>query len=113
MMSDGSVCIRSQRQSRNSALCPPGGCAMSISESSPVKRSAYHFCIWPRYLPFHPWPTISRGMSQRRFVGILAFVDAALRHLPGVCGVDVLRPIAAFADEHPAFGVDQHDADAG
>ena len=63
MTSAGSFSIRSQRQFRNSGLWPPPGCSMSISESLPVKRSAYHFCFWPRYLPFHAWPTISRGMS--------------------------------------------------
>ena len=34
---------RSQRHSTNSGLWPPAGWAMSISPSSPVKRSAYHF----------------------------------------------------------------------
>jgi hypothetical protein len=34
---------------------------MSISRSFPVKRSAYHFCVWPRYLPPQAWPTMSRG----------------------------------------------------
>ena len=36
---------------------------MSISLSLPVKRSAYHFCFWPRYLPFQALLPISCGMS--------------------------------------------------
>ena len=62
MISSGRLPIGSQRQAMNSGLWPPGQ-AMSISLSSPVKRSAYHFCVCPRYFPSRPAPTISRGMS--------------------------------------------------
>src|SRR5262245_50662756 len=40
-------------------------------------------------------------LPQRRLVGVLALVDAALRHLPGMSGVHVLGPAAPLADEHP------------
>ena len=89
---------------------------MSISLSLPVKRSAYHFCFCPRYLPFQacaddlarnvvgePFRDLAElldradvgflvELAQRRRVGIFALVDAALRHLPDVRRVDVLGP---------------------
>ena len=41
-------------------------------------------------------------LAQRRLVGVLALVDAALRHLPGVSFVDVFGPVGAPADEDAA-----------
>ena len=34
---------------------------------------------------------------------VLALVDAALRHLPDMREIDVLRPLGAPADEHEAL----------
>ena len=33
--------------------------------SSPRKRNANHFCVWPRYLPFHDLPKQLIGKSWR------------------------------------------------
>ena len=52
-------------------------------------------------------------LAQRRLVGILAVVDAALRHLPDVGGVGVLGPVGAAADEDEAVAVEHHHAGAG
>src|SRR3546814_13371429 len=56
-------------------------------------------------------PDLLVQLAQRRFLGGLAGVDAALRHLPDVvpllCGVD------APADEDIAVAVQQQQADAG
>src|ERR1043166_9116774 len=69
----GSALIFSQRQSTNSGACPPPGLLMSISPSCPVKRSAYHFCFCPRYLPLQAWSGKYRGQKQKwyalRFTG--------------------------------------------
>jgi len=46
-------------------------------------------------------------------VGILAGVDAALRHLPGVTIGGRIGIRAASADENQAILVDQHHADTG
>jgi len=45
--------------------------------------------------------------------GVLAGIDAALRHLPDMGVVDVLDAAGAPADEDQPVPVDQHDADAG
>ncbi len=42
---------------------PAGGGSMRISRSSPWKRKANHFCVWPRYLPFRAMPTRCAGRS--------------------------------------------------
>src|SRR3954467_11022244 len=52
-------------------------------------------------------------LAQRRGPRVLAFVDAALRHLPHMAEVDVLRSLGAPADEHEALAVEHHGADAG
>src|SRR5262245_50432873 len=52
-------------------------------------------------------------LAQRSRPGVLARIDAALRHLPGMGGVDVLGPAHALADEDAAGAVEHHDADAG
>src|SRR5262249_20575267 len=52
-------------------------------------------------------------LAQRGRPRVLARIDAALRQLPGMRGVDVLRPAHALADEHAAGAVEHDDADAG
>src|SRR5262249_7863116 len=52
-------------------------------------------------------------LTQRRRPRILAGIDAALRHLPGMHHVDMLAPAGAAADEDAAGGVEHHGADAG
>ena len=52
-------------------------------------------------------------LAQRRRLWILALVDAALRHLPGMRLVDVLGPVDAPADEDAGLAVEHHHADAG
>src|ERR1700676_1466029 len=47
-----------------------------------------------------------------RLPGILAGIDAALRHLPNVGFVDVFDAARAAANENEPCGVDQHHADA-
>src|SRR3954452_4349743 len=51
--------------------------------------------------------------AQRRRPRVLTLIDAALRHLPHVAEVDVLRSIGAPPDEHEALAVEHHGADAG
>src|SRR6185503_17932115 len=52
-------------------------------------------------------------LAQRRLVGVLALVDAALRHLPDMVAVDVFRPAGAATDEDEPSRVEHHDAGAG
>src|SRR5207253_593750 len=52
-------------------------------------------------------------LAQRRGPSILARIDAALRHLPGMDIVDVFRPVDAAPDEHAAVAVEHHQPDAG
>src|SRR6185503_17929123 len=59
----GRLLIGSQRHSTNSGSWPPAGVRISISLSSPVKPSAYHFCVWPRYFPFQACLATSGGKS--------------------------------------------------
>ena len=137
MISAGSRSISSQRQSTNSGLWPSGGLAMLISLSGPVKRSAYHFLCLAAEPAFpglpddlarnvvaqplrhfaefldRPDASLLVKLAQRRLVGVLVLVDAALRHLPGMRGVDMLRPTAPLADEHATLAIDHHDPDAG
>ena len=47
-------------------------------------------------------------LAQGRFVCVLVFVDPALRHLPGVSCVNVLRPVGSPADEDKPGTVDHH-----
>src|SRR3954469_3021274 len=47
------------------------------------------------------------------FPGILAGIDAALRHLPDMGFVDMLDAAGAAADEHQPLRVEQHHPDAG
>ncbi len=110
---------------------------MSISLSLPVKRSAYHFCVWPRYLPFQAPPTsVARNivgqplgnlaealdradigflaqLAQRRRPRVLAGIDAALRHLPDMPIIDVLGTIDAPADESEPGAIEHRQAGAG
>ena len=103
---------------------------MSISPSLPVKRSAYHFWVCPRYLPPQACaddlardvvgePLVDLAelldradvgllveLAQRRRPRVLALVDAALRHLPGVRVVDVFGPVEAAPDEHQTLAVE-------
>src|SRR5499426_2751246 len=51
--------------------------------------------------------------AQRAAVRVLARVDPALRHLPGMRHVDVLGAVDASADEDEAVAVDHGEADAG
>jgi hypothetical protein len=51
--------------------------------------------------------------AKRRAPRILAWIDAALRHLPRMRGIHVLWPIDASADEGMAAAIEHHDADAG
>src|SRR5262249_17631756 len=52
-------------------------------------------------------------LAQRRRPRILAAIDAALRQLPRVRGVDMLRPVDAAADEDAPLRVEYRHADAG
>src|SRR5262245_47776693 len=52
-------------------------------------------------------------LAQRSRPRVLARIDAALRHLPGMRRVDVLGPAHALADEDAAGAVEHHDADTG
>src|SRR5262245_10470571 len=47
------------------------------------------------------------------FPGVLAGIDAALRHLPDMGLVDMLNASGAPADEDQPLLVEQHDADTG
>src|SRR5690606_7026953 len=51
-------------------------------------------------------------LAQRALIGILAGIDAALRHLPCVSGV-LIAALGALADENAALAVDEHHAHAG
>src|SRR5262249_9624852 len=51
--------------------------------------------------------------AQGRRPRVLTRVDAALRHLPGMGRVDVLRAVAALADKGAAGRIEHHEADAG
>src|SRR5262249_19192264 len=51
-------------------------------------------------------------LAQRRRPWVLALVDATLRHLPAVQGVDMLRSPNTAADEHEALPVEHQGADA-
>ena len=51
--------------------------------------------------------------AQRGRPGVLAGIDAALRHLPGMPNIDVLRSVDALADKRAAVAIEQHNADAG
>src|SRR5580704_17855036 len=50
---------------------------------------------------------------QGRRPGILAPIDTTLRHLPGMAGIDMLRPLDTAADKRKAGTVEHHDADTG
>src|SRR5579862_1213224 len=50
-------------------------------------------------------------LPQRRPPWLFALVDAALRHLPGMCRVDMLRPFDAATDEAKAGAVEHQHAD--
>src|SRR5215469_939220 len=50
-------------------------------------------------------------LAQRRSPGVFIRIDAALRHLPCMRGVDMLRSVAAAADEDIAGTIEDHDAD--
>src|SRR5260221_12522730 len=51
-------------------------------------------------------------LALRGLPGVLAGIDAALRHLPNVGFVDVFDAAGAATDEDEPFRVDQHHADA-
>src|SRR5436309_1686504 len=51
--------------------------------------------------------------TQCRRPWVLALVDAALRHLPHMREVDVLRPLGTPPDEDESVAVEHHGADAG
>src|SRR5580692_8448737 len=50
-------------------------------------------------------------LAQRRRPWLFALVDAALRHLPGMGRVDMLRPFDAAADEAKAGAIEHQHAD--
>src|SRR5262249_60195600 len=52
-------------------------------------------------------------LAQRRRPRVLAAIDAALRQLPRVSDVDVLRPVEAAADEDAPLAVEFGHAGAG
>ena len=52
-------------------------------------------------------------LAQRRPIGVLIGIDAALRHLPDMRLVDVLQPFLAPADEDLALAVENGKAGAG
>jgi hypothetical protein len=52
-------------------------------------------------------------LAQRGRPRVFAGIDAALRHLPGMFEVNVLRPVDAPADKRASVAIEQHDADAG
>src|SRR5262249_59924226 len=45
-------------------------------------------------------------LAQPARIRILAGIEPALRHLPGICCVDVLRAVDAPPDEHEALAPD-------
>src|SRR3974377_2068219 len=51
-------------------------------------------------------------LAQRGPPRILAGIDAALRHLPGMSEINVLRPVDTLADKRAAVAIEQHNADA-
>src|SRR3984957_10723261 len=50
-------------------------------------------------------------LPQRRRPGLFALIDAALRHLPGVRRIDMLRPLDAPADEGKPGAIEHQHAD--
>src|SRR4029078_7155444 len=52
-------------------------------------------------------------LAQRRRIGLFAVVDAALRQLPDMGPIDVLRAIGSSADENQALTIDNAQAGAG
>src|SRR5215470_2656426 len=52
-------------------------------------------------------------LTLGRVPGVLAGIDAALRHLPDMVVVDMLDPAGAPADEDEPVTVEQHHADTG
>ena len=137
-MRSGRRSIASHRHASNSGLwAPPAGRATSISLSGPDEAERKPF-LHLATIPARPAPAGDvlgdivgipfRSFGQQReaadvgflvdlpnggVVGILAFVDASLRHLPFVRVGRGLRSLRATADEDGAGGIDQHGADAG
>ena len=103
-----------------------------VAVASPRKRPRYQSWSWPIHLPPHNLPRSSAGkivfqplrafgdpldqagrnagllleLAQRGRPRLLALVDPALRHLPGLVGI-----IDPRADEHLALAVEEHHAD--
>src|SRR5580693_9377229 len=50
-------------------------------------------------------------LAQRRRPWLFALVDAALRHLPGMRRIDMLRPLDAPADEDKTGAVEHQHTD--
>src|SRR5262245_8749440 len=52
-------------------------------------------------------------LAQRRFVLVLIFVDAALRHLPRMLGIDVFRALRSPSNEYEPRAIEHGHAGTG